>query len=301
MSTATPPPVTAPPSPPLPTVVTPPAAQPIAVTVQMPPEKHDYLADGMSGGIGLIGALVGAYAAYRFGLKAANQAKDRERKERENHLSFAVIHKLNRIYSAQMQVRASIEAGMSRLAVAKAKAEGEGRMFLDHLSMEVRPFSTALSRVSFSADEVAAAGRMGGQEALKIVMVLDERHNTTAELLDQYRAAKAEFNGHESLSQTFDPERGYADIVWTEDQYKAVLPKLFVMDAMVTSIHGHSKQDEKGTYDAIVAVLKGRAKDEPKADYRVTAPDGQKMKITSAGVEAAPPDVLEAVQEVARA
>lgn len=279
----------------------PPAAKPVAVTVQMPPEQHDYLADLTSGGIGLIGALVGAYAAYRFGLKATNDAKERERKERENHLSFAIIHKLNRIYSAQKQVRLSIESGAARLAAAKARAEGANRKFLDNLCMEVRPFATTIPRVVFSADEVMTAGRIGGEKTMQIVMILDERHNTTAELLDQYRTAKAEFTAMKSLTEKFDPERGYAYVEWTEEQYKAAQPKLYVMDAMIQSLLKHSTQDEEGSYDAVVAILLGRAKTDAKADYRVVAPDGRKMKITSAGIEVAPADPPEPVQEGAQA
>ena len=273
--------------------LSPSTGEPLAVTVQLPPDRPDYAGDLLTGGIGilggLLGAVAGAYAAYRWGLKAAQDAKDRDAKERNSHHGFSLIHKLNRIYSAQKQIRVAIEAGVERLAVAKAQAEAEGRRAHDHLSLEVRPFSTSLSRVHFTADEVMAAGRVGGQDALQIVMVLDERHNTTADLLDQYRQAKLEFQGMSTALRDFDAERGYAQLGWTEEQYKEAQPHLFVMDATVRSLLKHTKQDERSTYDAILAVLIGRAKAEgATADYRVPDPDGKKMKVTSAGVEDAP-------------
>ncbi|MNL01384.1 hypothetical protein D3C87_1218520 [compost metagenome] len=266
------------------------AQQPIALTVQLPPERPDYTGDMLSGGIGLvgglIGALAGAYAAYLFGAKATKDAKDREGREREAHLTFAVIHKLNKIYSAQKEVRKSVQAGVDRLEAVRVDAARRRMGFVDHLSLEVRPFSTPLSAVSFTADEVAAVGRVGGQGVMKIMMMLDDRHNTTVGLLDAYRGQKAEFEGMTRSDADFDPERGYLQIRWTEEAYQKLRPHLFKMDVSVKALLAHSTEDEKSAYDAIVGILTARAKKEGvKADYRVTTPDGRTAKITSTGLE----------------
>jgi len=92
-----------------------PADKTVAITLQTPPEKHDYAGDAVSGLIGLLGALAGAYAAYRWGLKATREAKRESDRERDVHLSFAVVHKLNKVYGAQKAIREQIERGRARL------------------------------------------------------------------------------------------------------------------------------------------------------------------------------------------
>ena len=65
-----------------------------ATAVQLPPERPEYVGDIIGGGIGIFGALAGAYAAYRWGLKAAREAKASEKKERNQQIDFSLIHKL---------------------------------------------------------------------------------------------------------------------------------------------------------------------------------------------------------------
>lgn len=286
MSASTPPPVTALAATGPPAFASPPAAQPIAVTVQMPPEKHDYLADLTNGGIGLIGALVGAYAAYHFGLKAAREAKDREGKERDAHLTFAVIHKLNKIYGAQKQIRKDTEEAMVRLEIKKADAERQGKYFLNHLSMEVRPLATSPTRVSFSPEEIMAAMRIGGADIQRTMMMIDDRHNTTIDMMDVYRAQKAAFEGSVEAGASFDPVNGEMLFQWDEARYATFRPQLYILDVLVQALLEHSKEDERSTFDAIVLMLKGRAKaGQAKTESQITAPDGRLTKISPTGAE----------------
>lgn len=269
---------------------TPSKPQMVAVTVQVPPEPKDYAGMAINGGIGVmggvIGALVGAWAAYHFGLKASREAINRAESARDRQLRFSVVQKLNKIYSAQKEIRITCDEAVHRLAAAKERAAREGLNFLDHLSMELRPFATSLIRLSFSPDEVAQVGKGGDLEALAIMMMLDDRHNTTAALLDEFRGLKAEFEAVAHRDGDFDPNRGYMQFRWSPEEYAKYRPYLFKMDSLTTAIHKHSALDEQDAYKATLAVAKATAKaDGPKVDIRITAPDGRIARVTPGGVE----------------
>ncbi len=260
-----------------------------ATAVQLPPERPEYVGDIIGGGIGIYGALAGAYAAYRWGLKAARDAKASEKKARNQQIDFSLIHKLNKIYAAQQSIRKAADEGAARLTLAREAAAREGRPFLDHLSLEMRPFATSLTRYIFTPEEVARAGQLGGQEIMKTMMVIDDRHNTTAELLDTYRDQKAAFQGIVQAGTAFDPQRGYMQFRWSGEDYAKYQPHLFTMDASATALRLHSSLDESAAYDVIVAVAKANAKEQgEKADIRITMPNGGTLRITSAGEEILP-------------
>lgn len=261
------------------------AASPIEVTVQMPPERPDYVGDIVGGGIGLVGALLGAVAAYYFGLKATREAKERERKERDRQVDFALIHKLNKVYSSLQGIWKPAVEAEKRLALSRAEAALEQRRFLDHLSLEFRPLATPLARWTFTAEEVARAGSLGGPEIMKVMMVLDDRHNSNADLMDAYRDQKAVFQGMISAAG-FDAQSGYLQLAWTDEQYDKVRPHLYQMDATATALREHSGVDVQNTYEAIVAVLVGMAKQRgDKGDTKVTTPDGRVVRVTAKGVD----------------
>lgn len=239
---------------------------------------------GLVGGI--VGALAGAYAANHWGLKAAREARVRQEKELDDHVGFAIIHKLNKIYSGQKSVRKALEEAVTRLDKSKAAAERDGQRYLDHLALEVRPFATALGRVHFSTDEVRRSLKIGGQEIARIMMVLDDRHNTTADLLESYRIEKAEFEGVAKPGASFDMARGYLRFQWSDEDYESFKPHLFKLDELAGALLTHSREDEQSAYEALVAILKGRSIIEGAgAKYRVPAPDGRMAQITSSGLE----------------
>lgn len=248
------------------------------------------MGDAVSGLIGVLGALAGAYAAYLWGLKAAKAAKSAEKKERNQQIDFSLIHKLNKIYAAQQSIRKAADEGAARLASARDAAAQAGRRFLDHLSMEMRPFATSLTRYTFTPEEVARAGQLGGQEIMKTMMVLDDRHNTTSALLDTYRDQKAAFQGIVQGGAAFDPLRGYMQFQWSDEDYARYQPHLFTMDASATALRLHSSLDERAAYETIVAIAKAYVREQgEKADIRVTMPEGGTLRITNAGEEVIPP------------
>lgn len=96
-------------------VAAPVPTQTIAVTLKAPPETHDYLGDLTSGAVGIVGALLGAFAAYLFQMRAADKARKHELEDRDKSQTFSVLHKLQKIYPAQRKIREHIEEAQARI------------------------------------------------------------------------------------------------------------------------------------------------------------------------------------------
>ena len=256
----------------------------VAVTVQLAPERHDYAGDAVSGLIGVVGALAGAYAAYLWGLRATRAAKQQSDRERDVQLSFAVVHKLNKIYGAQKAIRQQIENGRARL---QAKAANHDAMPHDggqhvinrgHVNLEVRPLANLPERVVFSADEVAAAGRVGGQAALHHLLILDDRHNASIELLTLYREKKTALQPRMGDGIAFDG--AYVGYAWTLEQYQQLQPFLHELDELIVIMHDNAVADEVSAFEALKMVLQGKADKEAGAGpFRVPDPSGEKIEI----------------------
>ena len=256
----------------------------VALTVQLPPEKHDYAGDALSGLIGLLGALAGAYAAYRWGLKANREAKQEGDRERDVQLSFAVVHKLNKIYGAQKAIRQQIERGRDRLEAKAANldaapVEGQHQVVnRGHVNLEVRPLANLPERVVFTPDEVAAAGRVGGQSALHHLMILDDRHNASIELLSLYREKKAAIQPKMGDGVEFDG--AYVGYAWPLEQYQLLQPFLHELDELIVIMHENAVVDETSAFEALKLVLQGKANRETGAGpFQVPDPSGMIVEI----------------------
>ncbi|RYG58093.1 MAG: hypothetical protein EON56_00710 [Alphaproteobacteria bacterium] len=261
-----------------------PSEKAVALTLQVPPEKHDYAGDVVSGLIGLLGALAGAYAAYRWGLKATREAKRESDRELDVQLSFAVVHKLNKVYGAQKAIRQQIEQGRARLEAKAANQDvariegGHQVVNRGHVNLEVRPLANLPERVVFTPDEVAAAGRVGGQEALHHLMVLDNRHNASIELLGLYREKKAAIQPKMGDGIAFDG--AYVGYAWTLAQYQGLQPFLHELDELIATMHENAVADEKSAFEALKMVLQGKAnKEEGAGAFRVPDPSGEMVEI----------------------
>lgn len=260
-----------------------PADKTVAITLEVPPEKHDYTGDAVSGLIGLLGALAGAYAAYRWGLKANREAKLESHRERDVQLSFAVVHKLNKVYGAQKAIRQQIERGRARLEakVAQPEAapvEGEHQVInRDHVNLEVRPLANLPERIVFTPEEVAAAGRVGGQAALHHLMILDDRHNASVELLGLYREKKAAIQPRMGEGVAFDG--AYVGYAWTLEEYQALQPFLHDLDELTATMHDNAVADEQAAFEALKLVLQGKANKEGAGPFRLPDPSGDIVEI----------------------
>lgn len=272
----------APPAPPAPPATA--REEPIALTLQLPSDKYDYAGDAISGLIGLLGALAGAYAAYRWGLKATRDAKRESDRERDVQLSFAVVHKLNKVYAAQKAIRQQIERGKARLEAKAANpnaapVEAEHQVVnRGHVNLEVRPLANLPERVVFTPDEVAAAGRVGGQAALHHLMILDDRHNASIELLSLYRDKKLAIQPKMGDGIAFDG--AYVGYAWTPEQYQLLQPFLHELDELIVTMHENAVADETSAFEALTLVLQGKANKEKGAGpFRVPDPAGAMVEI----------------------
>ncbi len=242
------------------------------------------MGDAVSGLIGLLGALAGAYAAYLWGVKATRAAKRESDRERDVQLSFAVVHKLNKVYGAQKAIRQQIERGRARLDAKAAKPgagpiEGEHQVVnRGHVNLEVRPLANLPERVVFTPDEVAAAGRVGGQAALHHLMILDDRHNASIELLGLYRERKAAIQPKMGDGVAFDG--AYVGYAWTLEEYQALQPFLHELDELIATMHENAVADEASAFEALKMVLQGKVnKEEGAGPFSVPDPSGQMVKI----------------------
>lgn len=263
-------------------------AQVVAITVQTPNEPHDYASDLMSGGIGLVGALVGAFAAYMFGLRASERAKRADDMEKDGFLSFSAILKLQNILSAQGQIIRHIEEGRELMAKAReaAKDKGDGVVVPTNPSLFVVPFTNTPERVHFTTEEVIRAGRVGGNATLNIVSVIDGRHNAAMDLIDTYRTLKADFAAKAGVGRLVGGAMQYG---MTKESWAAVAPILHLQDELVEELYVGAKTDSQAGYDAMIALMQGRARLLGKEFvYQVKAPDGRQMIVTATTVSPAP-------------
>lgn len=248
---------------------------PVSVSVQVPPERPDYTGDLLSGGIGVFGALLGAFVAYWFGSRDARKARERDDRERDAFTSFAVIHKLQKVYAAQDSIYRHIETATS------AFTPGPNQ----HVSMLVSAFANTPERVTLSADEIYRVGRIAGKDVLNALMLLDGQHNTTMDLIDAYRLAKIDFRmatSNKGPAQS-GPD-GVATYAWTKAEYVKLHPILFQLDQMVAAIRENTRTDRKAALDAIVSIIQARAKRfEDSSEYEVRGLDGALLIITADG------------------
>lgn len=157
------------------------SVQPIAVTVQMPPDDHtfDYVNTGVSGGVGLVAAFIGAYLGYRLTKKANADLKAIEQREKDEVATFALYLKLNAIYTAVKGYRDHFNS-----EIAKAKADGIPD---DHLTAAVQPFANDPAYVTFDSEELFRINRVGGDTLLNNLVSIDEQHNGMIQTFAQYR------------------------------------------------------------------------------------------------------------------
>jgi hypothetical protein len=275
------------PTPPLlPSAVgSPPVNHPISVTLQVPPERHDYLADGFSFVVGFGGALLGAYAAYKFGQKAAREARREDRIERDKDLAQSLVQSLSSIYSAQKNTLKSIADAKNRLAVRAAQVENENQprdangdrvQMRLHLNQEVRPLANLPPRSAITPEQVNVGGRIGGGSTLNSLMALGDRHNGTVDLWALYGTRKAVLD--QMLAQWVHYDGVYVTYSWTPEQYEPLRPLLDELDRLAGVLETQSREDTASAFSALCAVVQGMVNRGWINDgAKVTTPDGEQL------------------------
>jgi hypothetical protein len=161
----------------------------------------------------------------------------------------------------------------------KVPVEGEHQVInRGHVNLEIRPLANLPERVVFTPEEVAAAGRVGGQAALQHLMILDDRHNASIELLGLYREKKAAIQHRMGEGVAFDG--AYVGYAWTLEEYQALQPFLHELDELIVIMHDNAVTDEASAFEALKMVLQGKANKEKGAGpFRLPDPSGEMVEI----------------------
>lgn len=275
-ATAPPPPVKAKPQSPVATV-------PVSVVVtKMPEEKHDFGADFLTGGIGvlggLIGAVVGAGVAYRLNLRQAKKLKDAADLERLEYLSFAVVLKLRNIYEAQTSVHRHIKDSLDAYVPENYPS----------VSMAVSAFGNTPARVNLDPEEVLKVGKFVGNTVLNILLEVDINHNTTMDLIDSYRSQWMDVHSFIQPDGS-RPDGGFYHR-WTAELDTKLRPRLNALDKLVEVQEMASRRDRQTAYVAIIKITQARLKAfQPDGAYEIEDLDGKTVIITADEVKPAPP------------
>lgn|GEM_PF-1850171 len=265
-----------------------PVSHPIAVTLQVPPARHDYFADGLSFVVGFGGALLGAYAAYKFGQKAAREARKEDRLERDMDLAQSLIQSLSSIYSAQKSTLKCITDAKARMAVRAAQVEneeqprdahGDAVEMRFHLNQEIRPLANLPARSGITPEQVNVGGRIGGGEILNSLMSLGDRHNGTVDLWALYGTRKAVLD--QMLAQWVHYDGVYVTYTWTPAQYEPLRPLLDELDRLAEALETQSREDVGSAFAALCGLIQGMVNRDWISDgARVTSPNGEQMSFS---------------------
>lgn len=157
------------------------AAQPIKVIVEkMPEEKHDYVGDFVTGGIGLTAALIGAWAGAKATAAMARKQKAADDKERDDVAMQSVIRLINEVYTFTTTYVADVETAE------KAKEKS------GYVTALLVPYAQYPARLHLQPEDAYRTRRVGGPDLLNMIVDFDTRYNSLVETLVLYRSLRSE-------------------------------------------------------------------------------------------------------------
>lgn len=222
--------------------------KPVTVAVtQMPPDDHltDWVNIGVSGTVGLVAALLGAYIGYRLTKKSNDDNHQREEREKNEFAAFVMTQKLGRIYS-----RLTVINGAFVEAALKSHEDKQPYIFIN-----ARPPANKLSEVKFETDELWRTGRMASLEYLNEITLLDEQFNSTLSLLERYEREREKvverlipFGKATGLGFEFD---------WKHEEIAKDCPRLEALDGLISTIIENTEADRPRAHKAIIELHKG--------------------------------------------
>lgn len=211
--------------------------EPIAVVVrEMPADDHltDWVNIGMSAGVGLTAALLGAVIGNHLTRKTALEAKQRDDDEKLRFLSFAMRHKLMKIYSGLNAIKTALAPAYDEVAARRARGE------VAHVSFLARGAGHRLYSVTFSEEELFRTARLAGPDFINPIMLLDEHYNSKIELVERYGRER------ETLEKAIRgpvAEDGTREIKWTKHDYEQHQPMLAGLDHLLDLITATLDED----------------------------------------------------------
>jgi hypothetical protein len=223
-------------------------AQPVAVTVQMPPDDHltDWVNIGVSGSVGLIAALLGAYIGWRLTKKSSDEAREREERQKNAFASFVMMQKLGKIYSCLTELNQKfVDAAFA------AAADNN-----EHVCLYARAPANELEKIEFDYDELYRTGKICQLEFINSVTLLDAHFNSVLSIVERYTQAR---NALMTKVKGLVREGG-VEIRWTPEEYEANQPELVGLGQLLEMIIENTEKDRPRAHAAIVMLHKGTGK-----------------------------------------
>ncbi|WP_395444042.1 hypothetical protein [Caulobacter sp. UC70_42] len=222
--------------------------KPVTVAVtQMPPDDHltDWVNIGVSGTVGLVAALLGAYIGYRLTKKSNDDTRQREEREKNEHAVFVMTQKLGKIYSRLTVINESV-------VNAAMKSENENQKYI---FINARPAANKLAEVHFTTDELWRTSRIAGLEFTNDVSILDEQFNSTLSLLERYeRERRLVIERLEAHGEATD---GGFEFDWESPEIAKAAPHLEALDALIANMIENTEADRPRARKAIIDLHKG--------------------------------------------
>lgn len=249
----------------------------------MPPELHltigppggfsdQLLIAGIGLGASVIGAVVGAWMTGWVTRRMMDQQHKRSENTQDEAVSFALLHKLNRIYSAQVGIVAHIAEGRKNVENCRPP----------RLTLAVMPFANGPSRVTFTPEEMFRLTRVGGIDLMNATADLDECHNAAVEAMETYRDQRL------AMVESWTGETGGAgegvgtmlSTGMTDAMMARATPRLAMLDSLLEQIESMSKANTRDTFAALKDLTLARGRYfKKKVGIDLPAPDGKPVEI----------------------
>ncbi|WP_395444916.1 hypothetical protein [Caulobacter sp. UC70_42] len=213
----------------------------------MPADDHgfDYLNMAVSGGVGLMGAVIGAVLGYHLTKKTQDAARERDERDKAAFASFVMGQKIGRIYSCLTVINETfVDASM------KSAAESQPYVFINAM-----PAANSFERVHFGPDELWRAGRIADLAFINGVTLLDEHFNGLISMLERYERERTALV--EKVAAVGTPIAGGFQIDWNRAEFKQDVPKFEALDRLIVSIIEASERDRPIAHKAIIDLHKG--------------------------------------------
>lgn len=234
--------------------------------------SDELLIAGIGLGASIIGAIVGAWMTGWVTRRLSDEQHQRAEMAQDDAVSFALLHKLNRIYSAQVGIISHITEGR----------RNQPNCTPPRLALAVMPFANGPSTVSFSPEEMFRLTRVAGIDLMNATADLDERHNATAEAMGTYRDQRLEMV--EGWTGEVHGAKGDTGTMLstglTEAMMAKAMPRLVMLDGLLDQVEGMARENAVDAFAALrdLTLARGRYF-KRKVGIDLPDPDGRPVEI----------------------
>ncbi len=190
----------------------------------------------------LVGSIVGGFITYKIQQKtltASTEQIEKEARERQHALGYALLFKMVRIHSGLASMRLHLEEYLGKL--------GQGE-YVDWEPWQiVQPIANPLETVHFSTNEMAMLLSLKDNDLFNDLASLDIVHNSTIELFKTHASHRATLL--EMLPAKMDGLVGKVEL--TQEQAMYVRPKMVEMNDLLINMKDRCIQDSDQAWDVL--------------------------------------------------